>query len=126
MPASYNLCILMGNLTREPELRYLSNGTPVCNFGLAVNRVYTDSNGEKQEDTCFVDIAAWNRLAEVTAQYLHKGSPALVEGRLQQRSWETEDGSKRHKLEIVARSVKFLGNGHRDAENSNDDENVPF
>ena len=122
--ASYNQVILMGNLTKEPELRYIPSGAPVCNFGLAVNRAYTDSKGEKHEDVCYVDIVCWNRLAEVTAEYLHKGSPAFIEGRLQQRSWETEDGSRRYKLEVVARSVKFLGDGKRNQDGSDDD--VPF
>lgn len=122
--ASYNLVVLMGNLTKDPELRYIPSGAGVCNFGLALNRTYTDGNGEKQEDVTFVDIVCWNRLAEVTAEYLHKGSPALVEGRLQQRSWETEDGSRRYKLEVVARSVKFLGDGKRNHDESDDD--VPF
>ena len=122
--ASYNLVILMGNLTKEPELRYIPSGAAVCNFGLAVNRAYTDDAGEKHEDVTFVNIVCWNRLAEVTAEYLDKGSPALIEGRLQQQSWETEDGQKRYKMEVVARSVQFLG-GNR--ENSDeDDSDVPF
>ena len=123
--ASYNLVVLMGNLTKEPELRYIPSGNAVCSFGLAINRTYKDSEGEKQEDVTFVDVVCWNRLAEATAQYLHKGSPAFVEGRLQQRSWETEDGGKRHKLEVVARSVKFLGGGHRE-NNDESDPDVPF
>ena len=127
--ASYNICILMGNLTKEPKLRYLPNGTPVCNFNIAVNRVYTDSNGEKQEDVTFVDVVAWQRLAEVCGEYLSKGKPVFIEGRLQQRSWETDDGQKRYKLEVVARTVKFLGNGksqsNEDGDDSQDDD-VPF
>ena len=122
--ASYNIVVLMGNLTKEPELRYIPSGAAVCNFGLAVNRSYTDGNGEKQEDVTFVDIVCWNRLAEVTAEYLHKGSPAFIEGRLQQRSWETEDGQKRHKLEVVARSVQFLSSGKPSQDE--DDPDVPF
>ena len=129
--ASYNQVILMGNLTKEPELRYIPSGAPVCNFGLAVNRAYTDSNGEKHEDVCYVDIVCWNRLAEVTAEYLHKGSPAFIEGRLQQRVWETEDGQRRYKHEVVARSVQFLSNGRpsQDQEADNDgtaEDDVPF
>ena len=125
--ASYNQVILMGNLTKEPELRYIPSGAPVCNFGLAVNRSYTDSNGEKQQDVCYVDIVCWNRLAEVTAEYLHKGSPAFIEGRLQQRSWETDDGQRRYKLEVVARSVQFLSNGRPGQdEDEGDDSDVPF
>ena len=88
--ASYNQVILMGNLTRDPELRYIPSGAAVCNLGLAVNRKYTDGNGEKQEDVTFIDIVCWDKLAEACAEYLHKGSPAFVEGRLKQNSWETE------------------------------------
>ena len=126
--ASYNQVILMGNLTKEPELRYIPSGAPVCNFGLAVNRAYTDSNGEKHEDVCYVDIVCWNRLAEVTAEYLHKGSPAFIEGRLQQRTWETEDGQRRYKHEVVARSVQFLSNGNREKDDTGDEaeDDVPF
>ena len=130
--ASYNLVALMGNLTKDPELRYIPTGAAVCNFGLAVNRTYTDGNGEKQEDVTFVNIMCWNRLAEVTAEYLHKGSPAFIEGRLKQNSWETKpvlanagNGSRRSKLEVVARSVQFLGNG-RPSQDEEDDADVPF
>ena len=122
---SYNICILMGNLTKEPELRYTSSNVAVCNFSLAVNRVYTDSQGERQEETTFIDVVAWQRLAEVCAEYLSKGKPVFVEGRLQQRSWETESG-KRYKLEVVARSVKFLGSRESEASDDSSDEDVPF
>ena len=127
MSASYNLCILMGNLTKEPELRYTRSSVAVCNFTLAVNRVYTDSHGEKQEDVAFIDVVAWNRLAEVCGEYLSKGRPAFVEGRLQQRSWETDDGQKRYKMEVVARSVKFLNSGKAQSDNGGmEDDSVPF
>jgi len=122
--ASYNQVILMGNLTKDPELKYTANGTPVCNFGLAVNRTYTDSDGEKQEDVMFVDIVCWNKIAEACANYLHKGSPAFVDGRLQQKSWETEDGSKRHKHEVVAKSVQFLGG--KPSQDEESDSDTPF
>ena len=115
----------MGNLTKEPELRYTSSNVAVCNFSLAVNRVYTDSQGERQEETTFIDVVAWQRLAEVCAEYLSKGKPVFVEGRLQQRSWETESG-KRYKLEVVARSVKFLGSRESEASDDSSDEDVPF
>ena len=126
--ASYNLVVLMGNLTRDPELRYVPSGNAVCNFGLAINRAYKDGNGEKQEDVTFVDVVCWNRLAEVTAEYLHKGNPAFIEGRLQQRSWETEDGQKRHKLEVVAKSVQFLSGGRpsQEGDGAEADNDVPF
>ena len=123
--ASYNQAILLGNLTRDPELRYTSGGVAVCSFGLAVNRKYTDGNGEKQEDVTFIDIVCWNKLGEACAEYLHKGSPAFVEGRLKQNSWETEDGQRRHKHEIVAKSVQFLSNG-KPSQDEKDDSDVPF
>ena len=126
--ASYNQVILMGNLTKDPELRYIPSGAAVCNFGLAVNKKYTDSQGGKQEDVTFIDVVCWNKLAEACAEYLHKGSPAFVEGRLKQNSWETEDGGKRYKHEIVARSVQFLSNGKpgQDEDKDGNDDDVPF
>ena len=125
--ASYNHVAMMGNLTKDPELRYTSGGAAVCNFGLAINRVYNDGDGEKQEEVTFIDIVCWNKLAEAVAEYLHKGSPAFIDGRLKQNSWETEDGQKRYKHEIVARSVQFLSNGkpEQDEGEAGDDE-VPF
>ena len=126
--ASYNHVAMMGNLTKDPELRYTSGGAAVCNFGLAINRVYNDGDGEKQEEVTFIDIVCWNRLAEAVAEYLHKGSPAFIEGRLKQNLWETEDGQKRYKHEIVARSVQFLSNGKPDEDKDEDgnDDDVPF
>ncbi len=125
---SYNHVALMGNLTKDPELKYTSGGAAVCNFGLAINSAYTGGNGEKQEEITFIDIVCWNKLAEAVAEYLHKGSPAFVEGRLKQNSWETEDGQKRYKHEIVARSVQFLSNGKPDQDEYKDEEDdgVPF
>jgi len=123
--ASYNQVTLIGNLTKDPELRYIPSGSAVCNLGLAINRTYTNAEGEKQEDVTFVDIVCWNKLAEACSQYLHKGSPVFVEGRLQQKSWETEDGSKRSKHEVVARTVQFLNGKPKDEEDAQGD-NVPF
>jgi single-strand DNA-binding protein len=108
MARSFNQVILMGNLTRDPELRTTPNGTNVCSFSLALNRSYRDSGGEWQEATDFIDIVAWGPLGERVAQYLTKGRPALVSGRLQQRTWE-QDGQKRSKVEVVANDVTFLG-----------------
>jgi single-strand DNA-binding protein len=108
MARSFNQVILMGNLTRDPELRSTPNGQSVCNFGLALNRSYKGADGEWTEATDFVDIVAWGPLGERVAQYLSKGRPALVNGRLQSRSWE-QDGQKRSKLEVVAFDVTFLG-----------------
>lgn len=108
MARSFNQVILMGNLTRDPELRTTPNGTNVCSFSLALNRSYKNSDGEWQEATDFIDIVAWGPLGERVAQYLTKGRPALVNGRLQSRSWE-QDGAKRSKVEVVAQDVTFLG-----------------
>ncbi len=109
MVRGLNRVFLMGNLTRDPELRYTPAGQAVTNFSLAINRNYTTQSGEKKEDACFVRIAVWGKQAESCAQYLSKGRPVFVEGRLQSRSWETEDGQKRNALDVVASSVQFLG-----------------
>ncbi len=108
--ANFNRVILMGNLTRDPEVRYTPQGTPVATFGFAVNRRYRQGD-EQREETCFVDIVAFGRQAELVGQYLSKGRGALVEGRLQHRTWEGEDGVKRSKHEVVAQSVTFLPQG---------------
>ena len=107
--ASLNKVFLIGNLTRDPELRYIPSGAAVANFSLAVNRYYTTQDGEQKEEVCFVDIVTWRKTAENCANYLTKGRPVLVEGYLQYRSWETDDGQKRSKHEVVARNVQFLG-----------------
>ena len=108
--ASYNKVLLMGNLTRDPETRYLPSGMAVSEFGLAVNdRV---KKGDEWVDRpTFVDITVFGRQAETAGEYLKKGSPAFVEGRLQLDSWETKEGEKRNKLKVVAENVKFLGTG---------------
>ncbi|MDQ2973477.1 MAG: single-stranded DNA-binding protein [bacterium] len=108
MARSFNQVILMGNLTRDPELRSTPNGQSVCSFSLALNRSYKGSDGEWQEATDFIDIVAWGPLGERVSQYLSKGRPCLVNGRLQSRSWEQE-GQKRSKVEVVAQDVTFLG-----------------
>ena len=131
MAASLNKTFLIGNLTRDPELRYIPSGAAVTNFGLAINRQYTNSDGEKVDDTCFVDIVAWNRLAEVAGEYLSKGQPVFVEGRLQMDSWEQEDGQKRSKLKVVAQNIQFLGSGQKsdseaDSEEEDSDSDIPF
>ncbi len=108
MAASVNRVFLMGNLTRDPELRYVPSGTAVTSFDLAVNRVYATQSGEKKQETSFVRIVVWARRAEVCAEYLTKGSPVFVEGRLRSRSWETQDGQKRSTIEVVANNVQFL------------------
>ena len=125
MAANLNKTFLIGNLTRDPELRYIPSGTAVANFGLAVNRKYTNSDGEKMDDVCFVDVVAWDKLAEVCDEYLFKGSPVFIEGRLQMDSWEQEDGQKRSKLKVIAQNIQFLG-GKTDAEEKDADDDVPF
>ena len=115
MAASLNRVFLIGNLTRDPELRYLPSGQAVATFTVAVNRVYNSQTGEKKEDTSFIRIVVWARRAEVCNEYLRKGSPVCVEGRLQSRSWEAQDGTKRSSIEVVANSVQFLNRaGSRD------------
>ena len=101
---SFNRVILAGNLTRDPELRFTQSGTPVCGFGLAVNRVFS-----KNDEVDFFDISAWRDLGERVANYKKKGDPVLVEGRLQYRTWEAQDGSKRSAVDVVADNVQFLG-----------------
>jgi single-strand DNA-binding protein len=108
MAAELNKVLLIGNLTRDPEMRYLDSGTAVAKLGLAVNRRYTDRNGEKKEEVCFVDIDAWARLAEICNQYLKRGSKVLVEGTLMFRQWETDSGDKRSAHSVRAMSVQFL------------------
>src|SRR4030095_4384535 len=108
MARSFNQVILMGNLTRDPELRQTPNGHSVASFSLALNRSYKGSDGEWQEANDYIDVVAWGPLGERVAQYLTRGRPALVNGRLQSRSWE-QDGQKRSKVEVVAQDVTFLG-----------------
>lgn len=102
--ASLNKVILIGNLTRDPELRYTPNGTALCKFGLAINEKYKD-----KESTVFVNIVAWAKTAELSSEYLSKGRSVCVEGRLSFSSWEADDGQKRSKLEVTADRVVFLG-----------------
>ena len=108
--ASFNKVLLMGNLTRDPELRFTSSGSALAKIGLAVNRKYK-AGEERKEEVCFVDITVWGKQAENCAEYLSKGRPVFIEGRLQFSSWETDDGQKRSKLEVVANTVQFLGQG---------------
>lgn len=102
-----NKALIFGNLTRDPELRSLPSGKPVVNFGIATNRVWKDQDGNKQEAADFHNIVAFGRQAETIAQYLRRGSSALVEGRIQTRSWDADDGTKRYRTEIVADRVQF-------------------
>ncbi|MEA4862432.1 MAG: single-stranded DNA-binding protein [Victivallaceae bacterium] len=108
MAASYNKVLLMGNLTRNPELRTLSGGSSVCEFGMAMNRRFT-VNGQERNETTFVDIVVWGRSAESCARFLTKGSPVFIEGRLQLDQWEDQQGGKRSRLRVVADNVQFIG-----------------
>ena len=114
--ASFNKVILAGNLTRDPELRYTPKGTAVARITLAVNRTYTGENGEKKEEVSFVDIDAWSRQAEVIAQYMKKGRPLLVEGRLKQDTWEDKNTKqKQSKLKVVLESFSFIDSNRGDS-----------
>jgi single-strand DNA-binding protein len=106
--ASYNRVILVGNLTRDPELRYIPSGTAVSDIGLAVNDRRKNANGEWVEETTFVDVTLWGRTAEVASEYLSKGSPILIEGRLRLDQWEQE-GQKRSKLKVTGDRMQMLG-----------------
>lgn len=118
MARSFNQVVLMGNLTRDPELRQIPSGQSVCSFSLALNRSYKGQDGEWKEATDYVDVVAWGPLGERVAQYVTKGRPVLVNGRLQSRNWE-QDGQKRSKLEVVAQDVTFLGSRGGDDGGSN-------
>lgn len=107
--ANFNKVFLIGNLTKDPELRYTPGGTAVANLRLAVNRKFKDKDGQMKSDVCYVTAVVWNKQAEVCNQYLQKGKPVFIEGRLQSRSWEAQDGSKRNVLEVRAERVQFLG-----------------
>jgi single-strand DNA-binding protein len=108
--ASFNKVILLGNLTRDPEVRYTPKGTAVTELGMAVNRVYTAENGEKREETTFVDVTLWGRTAEVAGEYLKKGRPVFIEGRLQLDTWDDQQsGQKRSKLKVVGEGLQLIG-----------------
>ena len=110
MAKGFNKVILMGNLTRDPETRQTPNGQSVTNFALAVNRTWKGQDGSTQEQVSFIDCVAWGKTGEVIAQYIQKGRPILVSGRLDQRSWE-QDGQKRSKVEVVVEDFNFVGGG---------------
>lgn len=111
MPASLNKVLMIGNLTRDPEMRCLPSGQAVTTFSIALNRTYQTPQGEKKEEVSFIRIVTWAKRAEICNQYLKKGSPVFVEGRLQTRSWEAQDGTKRSTTEVVATNVQFLNKG---------------
>jgi single-strand DNA-binding protein len=110
--AYLNKVLLIGNLTRDPELRVTPKGTAICQFGLAVNRQYKDESGATRDETAFIDIEAWGKQGELVSKYLQKGSPAFIEGRLRFDSWEDkQSGQKRNKLKVVLENVQFLSRG---------------
>ncbi len=108
---NFNKVLLMGNLTKDPELRYTAGGAPVANLRMAINRVYQSKTGEKKEDVCFITVVVWQKQAESVGEYLKKGDPLFVEGRLQSKTWETEDKQKRTTIEVVAERIQFLSRG---------------
>lgn len=112
--ANYNRVILAGNLTRDPQLSMLPSNTPVCDFGMAINRKWKSQSGEMRDSTCFVDLRIYGRRAEVINQYMSKGRPLMVEGRLQYDQWEGKDGVKRSKHIVVVENFEFLGGGQRE------------
>ncbi|HEX9114271.1 MAG TPA: single-stranded DNA-binding protein [Nitrospirota bacterium] len=135
---SFNKVILLGNLTRDPEVRYTPNGIAVASFAIAVNRKYKQGD-ETKEEVSYIDIVVFGKQAESCGQYINKGDSVLIDGRLQQRRWETEDGQKRNKIEVVAQSVNFMpkrssgggqGQGHGHAEPAPeapvDEGDIPF
>jgi single-strand DNA-binding protein len=108
--ASYNKVMLIGNLTRDPEIKYTPKGTAIADIGLAVNRNYTTEGGEKREETTFIDVTLWGRVAEIVGEYCKKGRPLFVEGRLQLDTWEDkQSGQKRSKLKVVGENIQLLG-----------------
>jgi len=108
--ASFNKVILLGNLTRDPEVRYTPKGSAVADLGVAVNRQYTLDNGEKREEVTFIDVTFWGRTAEVAGEYLKKGRPVFIEGRLQLDTWDDkQSGQKRSKLKVIGETMQMLG-----------------
>ena len=135
-----NKCTIIGNLGADPEMRYTANGSAVTNFNVATSRSYTNAQSERVEETEWFSVVTWNRLAETCAQYLEKGRQVYVEGRMQTRSWDGQDVQKRYKTELIAETVKFLGNRNdrptegftpgmpvgADAEGDLDPDDLPF
>src|SRR5437868_13582044 len=108
--ASINKVILLGNLTRDPEIRYTPKGSALCDLGIAVNRQYTLENGERRAEVTYVDVVLWARMAEIAAEYLKKGRPVCIEGRLQLDTWDDkQSGQKRSKLRVIGENMQMLG-----------------
>ncbi len=108
--ANYNKVILAGNLTRDPQLTYLPSSTPVVEFGMAINRYWTGQDGQRRDETCFIDMRAYGKQAETISQYMAKGRAMLIEGRLQLQQWVAQDGTKRSKHIVIVENFQFLGN----------------
>ncbi len=131
--AAYNHTTIVGNFTRDPDLKYTTNGKAVCNFDIAVNHSYKTADGTKKEEVCFIPCTVWGKQAETVAEYMIKGRLCLVEGRLIQERWETKEKEKRSRLKLNANHVVFLGSGEKKP-NANklpdtgqaQDENIPF
>jgi single-strand DNA-binding protein len=112
--ANFNKVILLGNLTRDVEVRYTQGGLAIAKFGMAINRKATSKDGETRESTCFVDMTAFGKQAEILEQYVSKGSPLFIDGRLEFSTWEAKDGGgKRSKLEVIIENFQFLGGGQQ-------------
>lgn len=122
MAKDFNQAIVMGNLTRDPEMRSTPSGQNVTSFSVATNRSWQDQSGERKDAVEYHNIVAWGKLAELVNEYLKKGRKVLVVGRLQTRSWDAEDGSKRQRTEIVASDINFVGGGQADGGSFGDDE----
>jgi single-strand DNA-binding protein len=116
MPLFYNRVMLAGNLTRDPQVKFLANESAVAEFGLAINRRYRGQHGEQKEETTFVDVECWGRTAELVGQYLTKGRNCFIEGSLKLNQWEDRDGNKRSKLKVIASNVQFIGSSGADGD----------
>ncbi len=108
----FNKVIIAGRLTRDPDMKYLGSGNAFCAWGMATNRYYNDNNGERQQEVCFIDVKAFGRQAEIVANYVQKGNPLFVEGRLSFYQYETENGERRNKLSVIAEKVQLLPSGN--------------
>ena len=113
--ANLNKVLLIGRLTRDPELRYIPSGAAVAEFGLAVNRYYNTPGGERKEDTCFLEVSAWGKLGETVQNYLRKGRQVFVEGHLNYSEWQNQEGQKRSRIRVVADNIQFLDGARSDA-----------
>lgn len=118
--ANLNRVLLLGNCTRDPELKYLPTGTALCVFSLAINRKWANQDGEQKEETCFVDIKAFGKRAETITDYVKKGDPLFIEGRLSFEQWENKDGEKRSALRVICESFQFLKFNNRNKGEKNE------